>query len=214
MNDVDILHFVIPYTVCDDARIVNVLDLIEKIAKENIPGDFVEVGVYKGGIIMAMALKCKQLGLTRKIYAYDTFTGMTLPTLVDVDIHNIRALDLMDTRNPYYESVLCKSNLEQTKANIAKTGYSNVVFCEGDITKTNLLTIPNPIALLRLDTDWYESTKFELEHFEPHVVQGGYVVIDDYGHWKGSKKAVDEFLQTHPQRVLPIDYTGRFWKKV
>lgn len=215
MNDTEILNFVIPYTVCDNERILNVIQLVEKVARENIPGDFVEAGVYKGGIIMAMALKCKQLGLNRKIYAYDTFSGMTQPTEHDVDIHNMRALDLMNKSSGVYsEGIHCKSGLEETKANIEKAGYSNVVFCVGDITKTNLNTIPKEIALLRLDTDWYESTKFELDHFEPNVVRGGYVIIDDYGHWKGSRKAVDDFLQTHQQTMLPIDYTGRYWKKL
>jgi O-methyltransferase len=215
MNDNEILNFVSPYTVCDNARILNVLQVIDWIAKENIPGDFVEAGVYKGGIIMAMALKCKQLGLTRKIYAYDTFSGMTAPTGLDIDINNMRALDLMDKSSYVYsEAIHCKSSLEETKENFEKTGYSNVVFCEGDILQTSLHSIPQEIALLRLDTDWYESTKFELDHFEPQVRKGGYVIVDDYGHWKGSRKAVDDFLLTHPQQVTPVDYTGIYWKKV
>jgi hypothetical protein len=207
MNDTEIVDFVSPYSLCGNERILNAIQIVDKVAKENIPGDFVEAGVYKGGIIMAMALKCKQLGLDRNIYAYDTFSGMTQPTAADVNLHNIRALDLMN------ES-MCSSSLEETRSNMEKTGYSNVTFCMGDIVSTNLETIPKQIALLRLDTDWYESTKFELDHFEPNVVQGGYVIIDDYGHWKGSRRAVDEFLEVHPQTLHEIDYTGRYWKKV
>jgi O-methyltransferase len=82
----------------------------------------------------------------------------------------------------------------------------------GDIVET--IKVPSPIAVLRLDTDWYESTKFELETFYPHVSPGGYVIIDDYGHWKGCKQAVDEFLALNPGITLTtIDYTGRYFIK-
>jgi hypothetical protein len=193
-----------------------VLQLIDWIAQENIPGNFVEAGVYKGGIIMAMALKCKQLGLDRKIYAYDTFSGMTQPvSCIDVNIHNIPASHLMDKSNiQYSEDIYCTSGLEETKSNVETTGYSTVTFCQGDIVQTAIETIPSQIALLRLDTDWYESTKFELDHFEPNVVSGGFVIVDDYGHWRGSRRAVDEFLEEHPQQLTSIDYSGVFWKKV
>ena len=214
MNDREIFDFIVPYTVCDNERIFNVLELVDRVAKENIPGDFVEAGVFKGGIIMAMALKCKQLGLNRKIYAYDTFSGMTQPTELDINLHNVPAEFLMDPSSPMYsKNVFCKSTLEETKANIEKTGYDNIVFCQGDITQTDINTIPKDIALLRLDTDWYESTKFELKHFEPNVVKGGYVIVDDYGHWRGSRRAVDEFLHIYPQQVHQIDYSGIYWKK-
>lgn len=214
MYDSEIVNFVSSYTLCDNERILNAIQLVDRVAKENIPGDFVEAGVFKGGIIMAMALKCKQLGLDRTIHAYDTFTGMTQPKAVDVDIHNILASDLMDPSSKVYsKGVFCISGLEETKSNIAMTGYSNVRYCVGDILETDRSTIPKQIALLRLDTDWYESTKFELKEFEPNVVQGGYVIIDDYGHWKGSRKAVDEFLQVYPQTMVEIDYSGRYWKK-
>lgn len=209
MNDVQILDFVQPYTVCSTERILNVLRMIEYVHENNIPGDFVEVGVFKGGIVMAMALKCKQLGIQRNIYAYDTFTGMTAPTNEDMDIHNVKAAVIMMCS----PSVLCVSSLEETQANVAKTEYPHITFCVGDVLQTDLTKIPKEIAILRLDTDWYESTKFELEHFEPHVAPGGFVIVDDYGHWQGSRKAVDEFLQTHPQQMIPIDYTGIFWRK-
>ena len=214
MNDKEILEFVIPYTLCSDERILNVLDLIDVVAKKKIPGDFVEIGVFQGGIIMAMALKLKQLGLDRKIYAYDTFTGMTPPTEDDRNLHDFPAILYVDPKSPLYsENTVCQCPLGVVMENVKQTQYSNIVFCKGDILHTDIQTIPTQIALLRLDTDWHESTKFELRHFEPNVVSGGFVIIDDYGHWLGARKAVNEFLETHPQTLYQIDYTGIFWRK-
>ncbi len=214
MNDDQILEFVAPYTLCDSPRVKNALDLVEYVIQNNIPGDLVEIGVFKGGIIMAMALKCQQLGASRTIHAYDTFTGMTPAKEEDVNIHNLPATELLNPRSQLYSpGLLCDSSLESTKENISKTGYSNIQYHKGDIVKTLPYQIPNEIAVLRLDTDWYESTKFELEHFEPKVSQNGFVSIDDYGHWKGCRKAVDDFLQKHPYNLLPIDYTGVYWQK-
>ena len=76
--------------------------------------------------------------------------------------------------------------------------------------------LPSGIALLRLDTDWYESTKHELEHLYPLLVSGGVIIIDDYGHWKGAKKAVDEYIKDNnlPLLLNRIDYTGRIGIKL
>lgn len=166
MNDQDIINFVSPFTSVSQERILNVLNLIDKVHKNNIPGDFIEIGVWKGGLIMAMALKCIQLGIDRKIHAYDTFEGMTNPTYDDVDMNNQHAINI-------FEKVKCVSLLEETKANINKANYSNIEYHVGDILKTDVKVIPGKIALLRLDTDWYESTKFELENFEKNVVKKG-----------------------------------------
>lgn len=211
MNDQDIINFVSPYTSVSQERIINVLNLIDNVHKNNIPGDFIEIGVWKGGLIMAMALKCIQLGIDRKIHAYDTFEGMTNPTYDDVDMNNQHAINI-------FEKVKCVSLLEETKANINKANYSNIEYHVGDILKTDAKVIPRKIALLRLDTDWYESTKFELENFEKNVVKEGFIIIDDYGHWKGCRKAVDEFLSVGGGKgkeieINKIDYTGIWWQK-
>lgn len=209
MNDEGIVHVVRPYTLLSRERIQNVLDCIEQLEKDKIEGDLVEIGVYKGGVIMAMALKCQQLNSNRKIYAYDTYEGMTQPTENDIDCNFLPASDMM-----HESKIMCYSSLEETKRNVEKTEYNNVVFCKGDIVKTDTSTIPQTIALLRLDTDWYESTTFELQHFEPHVPKKGFVIIDDYGHWQGSRKATDEFLSKNPSiHPIPIDYTGVYWRK-
>jgi O-methyltransferase len=214
MKDEEILEFVQPYTLCSAERIENLLYLVEKVIQLGIPGDFVEIGVYKGGMLMAMALKCQQMGVERRIYGYDTFTGMTEPTKYDYNNQFIFAKEIMDDEGLLYDpTVLCISSLEDTKRNIETTNYSCFTLVQGDICQTKKEEIPKQIAILRLDTDWYESTKFELEHFEPNVVQDGFVILDDYGHWLGCRKAVEEFWKKTPYAPLRIDYTSIFWQK-
>lgn len=200
MNDDDIVNFVRPYTSVSEERIRNVLFLVERVLNENIPGDLVEVGVWKGGILMAMALKCKQMGKVRTIHAYDTFTGMTPPTQHDVDKDGQVAAEIL-------EDVKCLSSIDETQTNVARVDYSHVEYHIGDIC--NITSFPT-IALLRLDTDWYESTKHELTYMEPCVSPFGFIIVDDYGHWNGCRRAVDEF---GPPVKNMIDYTGIWWQR-
>ena len=206
LSDEEIIQFVFPYTMASRARIENVLALVDAIVDNDIPGDLIEIGVWKGGLIMAMALKCMQLGVVRTIHAYDTFEGMTQPTANDVDLYGNQASHI-------FEAVKCCSSFEETKVNINKCNYPHIVYHRGDILKTDIDAIPRSIAILRLDTDWYEGTKFELEHFEKHVSTGGYIIIDDYGHWQGCKKAVNEYYQGKSFNATIIDYTGIYWRK-
>lgn len=200
MNDADILTFVRPYTSLSPERIQNVLMLVERIVRENIPGDLAEVGVWKGGVIMAMALKCKQLGVERRIHAYDTFSGMTPPGRDDVDLDGYVAADI-------WEYVKCEVSFDEVAKNVALVEYPGIVYHKGDITQCK--EFPT-FALLRLDTDWYESTKHELTYMEPRVSPNGFVIVDDYGHWRGAQKAVVEFS---PPNLHRIDYTGVWWQK-
>jgi hypothetical protein len=77
-------------------------------------------------------------------------------------------------------------------------------------------TIPEKISLLRMDTDWYESTKHELGHLFPRLSKGGIFILDDYGHWKGARKAADEFFENHKINIFlsRVDYTGRIAVKL
>lgn len=202
MNDSEIIDRVRPYTSLSRERIENILALTERVIKEKIPGSLAEVGVWKGGAIMAMALKCKQMGEVRDIHVYDTFSGMTSPTDADVDLDGNSAKGIFDI-------VRCYVPFDEVKRNIDSVEYPNIVYHKGDITKADPESFPR-FALLRLDTDWYESTRFELAHMEPKVSPYGFVIVDDYGHWKGSRRAVDEFK---PHNLNVIDYTGVWWQK-
>jgi hypothetical protein len=104
------------------------------------------------------------------------------------------------------------------RKNVLSTGYpeKNIVFIEGDVLKTIPNTIPEKVALLRLDTDWYESTRHEMIHLFPLLVKSGVLIIDDYGFWRGSRKAIDEYISEHKPVILlnRIDDTGRIATKI
>lgn len=190
---------------------------VQYIVKGGIGGDFVECGVWKGGSCMLMALSLIAAGCTdRKIYLYDTFEGMTEPGGNDFIAWNGKSVserwdaDKNGTTDNFTEWAV---GLEAVKKNIGMTGYpeENIIFVKGSVEKTLANLKPSSISLLRLDTDWYESTRSELEHLYPRLNQGGTLIIDDYGHFTGAKKAVDEYFNDLELPILlnRIDYTGR-----
>jgi len=194
----------------DDRFVANIL-AVEYILDNNLNGDIVEIGVWKGGSIASMLLTLlKNNNVSKKIHLYDTFSGMTPHTEKDFDLKGRTASDLINS-DPFW---LCVAELDEVKNNISKIGYPEdlIFYHKGDICKTNF--IPDKICFLRLDTDWYESTKCELEKFYDSVVSGGVIMIDDYGHWQGCRKAVDEFLSDNPNiEIVKIDYTGIYFTK-
>lgn len=205
-----------PYTMTSVERITALYDAVKYVIENDIPGAFVECGVWRGGSAMVMLETLKQLGVTdREVYLYDTFEGMPPPTNHDRDLAGQSAASLMaaDENNRAASAVWAYCELDDVKANIATLGDNlNVVhFVPGKVEETLPTTAPVEIALLRLDTDWYESTRHELVHLFPRLVQGGVVIIDDYGHWRGAKQAVDEYIEQHKLRIFlqRIDYTGR-----
>lgn len=197
-------------------RLYGLIEAVKYIIENKIEGDIVECGVWKGGSMMAIAETLKQLGDTnRQLFLYDTFAGMTAPTEEDVDQLNRDAnSQLKDDIDKKTESIVwAYSGLEEVKANIKKIQYPyvNIHFIEGDILQTIPAQLPGKIALLRLDTDWYESTKHEMIHLYPLLQKSGVLIIDDYGFWKGSRKAVDEYLEANKISILlnRMDETGR-----
>ena len=170
--------------------------------------------------MMAVALTLLRLGDRRDLYLHDTFDGMTKPTAKDVDIFGRRAADLLreQARTTSADSIWCYAPLEGVKDAIRTTGYPEPIvnFVKGPVEQTiPKKTVPIQISLLRLDTDWYDSTRHELEHLYPLLAPGGVLMIDDYGHHLGSKKATDEYLARLPKPVMlsRIDYTCRMGVK-
>lgn len=210
-----IIRQVLPYSMTSHERLVSLIRAVEHLCQQKIEGDFVECGVWKGGSAMAMALALKSLGdVSRKIHLYDTFDGMSEPTVKDESIDGKSAeIQLKTSAKENPNSVWCYSSLDEVQANMRSTLYpeQNIAFVKGKVEETIPRHIPESIALLRLDTDWYESTKHELEHLFPRLVRGGVLIIDDYGHWKGSRRAVDEYLQQQELSLFlfRIDYTCR-----
>jgi len=202
------------YTMTSMDRMYALYNAISYIAKNDIPGDFVECGVWKGGSSMLIALTLKELRITdRKIYLYDTFEGMSEPTELDYEASG-KSSDSVDTwkkKQKKAHNDWCYASIQEVESNMALTQFpqSNIIFVKGKVEETIPAKIPSKIALLRLDTDWYESTKHELDHLYPLITPKGVLIIDDYGFWAGARKAVDEYFSVSPILLNRIDDTGR-----
>jgi hypothetical protein len=174
-------------------------------------------------MIIAMTLK-KNLVTDREIYLFDTFEGMSPPSEKDIDFFGTKAIQHLDqerldrTQNSSPKtSMWCYANIEDVKNNMSKILYppEKIHYIKGKVEitlpefKDNIKT--GKFSLLRLDTDWYESTKTELQILYPMLVVKGILILDDYGHWQGAKAAVDEYISNYklPLFLNVVDYTGR-----
>jgi len=146
----------------------------------------------------------------RDLYLFDTFEGMSEPTTNDSDYSGKQASELL-LDDPGFRCA--DAPLEFVKGVLLETGYpkERTHFVKGKVEEAIPASAPDSIALLRLDTDWYESTKHELVHLFPRLSHNGVIIIDDYGHWKGSRQACDEYFAENRIPILlnRIDYTGR-----
>lgn len=209
--DQTVLDCVQDYTMTSRERILAVVDATRYIARNKIPGAIVECGVWRGGSSMAAAYTLMQeKDADRCLYLYDTFTGMTPPSDMDISHDGSMARDLFPTNQESW----CAAEIDDVKQNLYGTGYPNdlINFIVGRVEETVTPNCqPEEIALLRLDTDWYESTLHELTHLFPRLAKNGVLIIDDYGHWQGARKAVDEYLARYGLDFLlyRIDYSGR-----
>jgi O-methyltransferase len=218
-TDREIIDRARPFTMTSDARLLALIDSVRYCERRGLPGSYAECGVWKGGSVLAMILTLQELGAQRDIYVYDTFEGMTEPTEYDVSAIDGRALDDWQAakaagEHPWEEVFGAAAfDLESVRATILSTGYprDRVHLVQGPVEETIPRTLPGPMALLRLDTDWYESTRHELLHLYPLLEHAGVLIIDDYGHWDGARKAVDEYFAHEGQPLLlnRVDYTGR-----
>lgn len=148
--------------------------------------------------------------ISRDLFLFDTFEGMTEPAANDFEYTGKHAKQVLSEE---IGSRCSDAPLEQVKEVMFSTGYprEKIHFVRGRVEETIPDSAPGTISLLRLDTDWYESTKHELTHLFPRLSRSGVIIIDDYGHWKGSRKACDEYFadQRAPILLNRIDYTGR-----
>lgn len=211
----DIIRLVQPYTMTSPERLNSIINAVQYITNNSIGGTVVECGVWKGGSMMAVAYMLQELSdIQRDLYLFDTFEGMTPPTDKDVAHFNVDAKTLLKSEDEGKREIYrCYASLEEVRNNLYSTNYpsTKVSFIQGKVEDTIPDQAPEKIALLRLDTDWYESTRHELEHLFPRLVPGGVIIIDDYGYWKGCKQATDEYIETHkiPLLLNRIDSTGR-----
>jgi O-methyltransferase len=215
-----ILDAVAPFTMTSRERQLALIDAVRHLNRRGVQGCFVECGVWRGGSSMTMALTLLEERVSdRELYLFDTFEGMTPPTAFDSTTDGTLASEHL-ARDPNKSGGnWCVADLNDVQTNMTSTRYPSerVHFIQGPVEKTIPAQAPQgPIALLRLDTDWYESTRHEWEHLFQLVPPGGVIIIDDYGHWQGARRATDEFLATLDKHYLlqRIDYTGRLLIKV
>lgn len=179
VKDIQCLRFCMPFTMTSASRLYATLSSVKYVVNNNIEGDIVECGVWRGGNSMVMAKTLFDLGkMDRDIYLFDTFEGMTAPTNQDFDSSGQQvSSQLAAAEKKEGKNIWCIANLDDVRSNLNATGYppDKLHFIEGDVTETleRNSNIPDKIAVLRLDTDWYESTKKELEVLFPRLVKGG-----------------------------------------
>lgn len=203
-----------PYTMTSQERVISLVRAVEYIVRADIPGDIVECGVWRGGSMMAVIATLQRLGAARMLRLYDTFEGMTAPTERDYTSRDRRsASGILRSESIEESATWAYASLDLVKRNIGATGYPSrlVDYVRGPVEDTLPGEAPEQIALLRLDTDWYESTRHELVHLYPRLASGGVLIIDDYGHWNGAREAVDEYVAENSLKLFlsRIDYTGR-----
>jgi hypothetical protein len=210
-----IINKVKPYTMTSPERIFGLIEAVKYIAAYKLEGDIVECGVWKGGSMLAIVESLLLMtDRNRHLYLYDTYEGMSEPSEKDISFKDEKAADMLDTdKNKENNLVWAYSTLDTVKKTMSLATYpeSNIHYIKGKVEETIPGQIPEKIALLRLDTDWYESTKHELIHLFPRLIKGGALIIDDYGYWKGARKAVDEYIAENKIQILldRLDDTGR-----
>lgn len=206
------------YTMTTPVRCRKLWDQSCQVLDANIPGSFVECGVWRGGSAAVMALAIRHSGQARDLHLFDSFEGLPEPTEKD----GAMAKEYSGGRaSGALKSVgQCNAGLKEVQAFLlGRLGLdtSKVHFHVGWFQDTlpNVAPKLGPIALLRLDGDWYESTRLCLEYFYPNVSRGGIIIMDDYWAWEGCRKAVDEYRQNHQidTPVNRIDLVAGYWIK-
>ncbi|MFF3767676.1 TylF/MycF/NovP-related O-methyltransferase [Streptomyces sp. NPDC001922] len=193
-----------PYTMTSPERLNALVLATRYVSRHGLPGAVVECGVWRGGSMQAVARTLLSIGDTsRDLYLFDTFEGMPPPTEKDRRRDGEMASDLLSRRSKDHP-IWAIATLDDVQEGMAQIPYpeDRVHYVPGRVEDTIPAGAPEEIAVLRLDTDWYASTRHELEYLYPRLVSGGVLLIDDYGWWQGSREAVDEFLEKTGARLL------------
>ncbi|MGJ9411315.1 TylF/MycF/NovP-related O-methyltransferase [Aeromicrobium sp. CF4.19] len=203
----EIMTAIKPYTMTSIDKQHALITSVRHIVDADIDGAIVECGVWRGGSMHAVIHVLKDLGaLDRELYLFDTFEGMTEPTEKDLRATDGRSASELLEKYDRTSWVWAVASLEDVTEGLGTLGYPDerVHLVKGPVEETIPAGAPERIALLRLDTDWYESTKHELEHLYDRLAPGGVLIIDDYGSWAGSKEATDDFLAALPVKPLML----------
>ena len=220
MTNEEIIKAVKPQTITDDNRVEATIEAVRKVVREEIQGDIIECGVYKGGQVMAMLYALMdEKELSRDVYLYDTFEGMPEPEEVEGqktnNFYNNRESLSFCRKHLDEEGNWCKASTNYVLDNVMETGYprERIHFVKGKVEDTLPENTHRKISVLRLDTDWYVSTKIELELLYPKLEVGGVLLIDDYDTWDGCRKAVNEYFSLKPVELKRSGRKGRIVTK-
>ncbi len=194
-----------PYTMCGHARLRGLYEAVKEVVARGILGDIVECGAARGGSAALMALTLRRLGARRQLWVFDTFEGMPAPSAADPDYEIAQR----------FVGTCCGPLEDVTDLFRRWQILADAKLVKGLFQTTLPVAEVKNIALLHLDCDWYESLMCCLEQFYDRLSGGGVIQIDDYGHWAGARKAVDEFLQRRQikARLRYLDYSGRQIRK-
>lgn len=201
-----------PYTATDRNRVLALIEAVRYVHRAQVAGVLLECGVLRGGSMMVAAATLIELGVkNRELHLFDTFEGMTKPEERDVSILGQSAPQrFKELQQPDGSVDWCNASLQDVRRNMALTGYpaEYIHYVQGPVEQTLPSRAPQQIALLRLDTDWYASTRHELEHLYPRLAPGGVLIVDDYHWWRGSREAVDEYISKRNLKLYPINGGG------
>lgn len=210
-----IIRRVRPFTLTSPERLAALCTAVDYVVENQIPGSIVECGVWRGGSMMAAALRLEAGGeAQRDLFLYDTFTGMTPPTPRDRQAGTGQTAERMMSEIDPEGVGWILADLPEVQGNLSQTNYPSerIHYIVGPVEETLPARAPDDgIAILRLDTDWYESTRHELRHLYHRIVAGGVLLLDDYGFWEGARAAADEFLGGLDRKPLlvRVDSTAR-----
>jgi len=196
----EVCEICIKYSMTPLVRLWAMIQAIKEVRNKNLEGDIVECGVWKGGYLILSQLLVEEFKMDKAVYGYDTFQGMTEPGDMDIEKETGTPAKVeWEKHKSKDHNSWCLSTIEEVQKTIKNNvkNCGNVKLIQGKVEDTlkEEKNLPKTISVLRLDTDWYESTKLELEVLYPRLVKGGVLIIDDYGCWEGSKKAVDEYFK-------------------
>jgi hypothetical protein len=217
-EDIKACQNVHEFTMTSPERLYALRAAVRYVVANRIPGAIVECGVWRGGSMMTVANVLREMGdMSRELWLYDTFDGMPPPGPQDASIEGKRASDLLAGAGRE-EWIWAVSSLDEVTRAVYSTGYDRgrIHFIKGRVEDTLPAQAPTAVSLLRLDTDWYSSTRHELDHLFPRLSPRGVLIIDDYGHWRGARQATDEYFATltNPPLLNRIDYTCRLALKI
>jgi O-methyltransferase len=202
----------LPYnaeTMIGHKRLQNVRECIEKVLADNIPGDLIETGVWRGGCTIFMRAVLMAYDVTdRDVYVADSFAGLPAPNIKDYP---------EDTTMNLHEYEMLSASQEQVMANFVRYGMldDHVKFIKGFFSESLPPLRGHPWSLIRLDGDMYESTMVALQNLYPTLSPGGFAIIDEYSHILECRQAVDDYRWKNDitEDIYSIDSQGAFWRK-